>query len=144
MEVVMEDRSVRQRQMMKPSVSHFGYENQEAISREMALAVVWRIKQLMRESCGRADSMEHLCEEVEIPYHTLRKLFRRVEGVCLVEYWRRCRLQKAEELLANQGKYIFEVAYEMGFSSDGNFTNWFKKQKDMTPKAYRQCLRRQE
>gem|GEM_PF-6860008 len=29
----------------------------------------------------------------------------------------------------------------MGFSSDGNFTNWFKKHKGMTPKAYRQCLR---
>jgi AraC-like DNA-binding protein len=83
-----------------------------------------------------------LCENLEIPYHTLRKLFRRVEGISLAEYWQRCRLHKVEELLANQGKYIFEVAYEMGFSSDGNFTNWFKKQKGMTPKAYRQSLQR--
>ncbi len=127
---------------MKAPASHFGHVNQEAISREVALVMVLRIKKLMRESCDRADSIEHLCANVAIPYHTLRKLFRRFEGISLVDYWQRCRLQKAEELLSNQNKYIFEVAYEMGFSSDGNFTNWFKKQKGMTPKAYRQRLQR--
>lgn len=110
----------------------------------MALAMVLQIKQFMHDSCGRADSIEHLCEKVETPYHTVRKLFRRVEGISLVEYWQRCRLQKAEELLSNQDKYIFEVAYEMGFSSDGNFTNWFKKQKGITPKVYRQSLQHRQ
>jgi len=134
----MEDRSV----VLKPSASRLVIGSHEALNRKMALAVVARLKQLMHESCGRADSIEHLCEKVGMPYHTLRKLFRRVEGISLVEYWHRCRLQKAEELLANEDKLIFEVACEMGFSSDGNFTNWFKKHKGMTPKAYRQGLRR--
>jgi transcriptional regulator GlxA family with amidase domain len=44
------------------------------------------------------------------PDHTVRKLFRRAEGISLAEYWQRCRLQKAEELLSNPGEYIFEVA----------------------------------
>ncbi|MCI0619377.1 AraC family transcriptional regulator [bacterium] len=131
-----------QRPTMKAAASHFGHVNQEAISRKMTLAMISRIKQLMRESCGRAGSIEHLCANVEIPYHTLRKLFRRFEGISLVDYWQRCRLQKAEELLSHQNKYIFEVAYEMGFSSDGNFTNWFKKQKGVTPKEFRQHLQR--
>lgn len=138
----MEDRSVRQRLVMKPSASHIGSGSQEALSGKMAVDLVARIKQLMHESCGHADSIEHLSENLEIPYHTLRKLFRRVEGISLVEYWQHCRLQKAEELLTSRDKLIFEVAYEMGFSSDGNFTNWFKKQKGMTPKAYRQSLQR--
>ncbi len=142
MKVVMEDRSVRQRLMMKLSASHVGIGSQEALSRKMALDLVSRLKQIMYDSCGHADLIEHLCDHVEIPYHTLRKLFRRVEGISLVEYWQRCRLQKAEDLLANHDKYIFEVAYEMGFSSDGNFTNWFKKHKGMTPKTYRQRLQR--
>lgn len=99
---------------------------------------VSRIKQLMHKSCGRAHSLEHLCEQVKIPYHTLRKLFRRREGISLLEYWQLCRLQKAEELLSNKNKLIFEVVCEMGFSSEGNFTRWFKKRKGMTPKEYRQ------
>ena len=96
------------------------------------------IKQLMNEATSRPYTIEYLCEKVEIPYHTLRKLFRRIEGISLSEYWHQCRLQKAEELLLNTDKYIFEIAHEIGFSSDGNFTNWFKKRNGITPKEYRQ------
>jgi len=138
MEVVMEDRIF----VPKSSARRLVTGSQEVLNRKMVLDLLARLKRLMHESCGRADSIEHLCENLEIPYHTLRKLFRRVEGISLAEYWHRCRLQKAEELLANKDKLTFEVAYEMGFSSDGNFTNWFKKHKGMTPKVYRQCLRR--
>jgi AraC-like DNA-binding protein len=105
---------------------------------------VSRIKQVMHESCGSANSLEQLCEQVEIPYHTVRKLFRRIEGISLLEYWHHCRLQRAEEQLSSTDKYIFEVAYEMGFSSEGNFTNWFKKHKGMTPREYRQQAQRRE
>lgn len=115
----MEDRLIVQSPAIKAPASHFRHVNQEAISREIALTMVVRIKQLMHESYGHADSIEHLSENLEIPYHTLRKLCRRVEGISLVEYWQRCRLHWAEELLSNQDKYIFEVAYEMGFSPMG-------------------------
>jgi AraC-like DNA-binding protein len=138
MEVVMEDRSV----VLKSSAGRLVVGSHEAVDGKMALDLVGQLKHLMHKSCGHADSIEHLCEEIGMPYHTLRKLFRRVEGIRLIEYWQRCRLHKAEKLLANKDKLVFEVAYEMGFSSDGNFTNWFKKQKGMTPKAYRQRLRR--
>jgi len=102
---------------------------------------VSRIKKIMRESCNQAHSVQHFCARIDISYHTLRKLFRRREGLSLSKYWQRCRLQKAEELLS-QNKYVFEVAYQMGFSSEGNFTNWFKKHKGMTPREYK-CRSRQ-
>lgn len=134
----MEDRSV----VLKPAAARHVVVSPEALNRKLVLELVARLKRLMHDECGHADSIEHLCEKVGLPYHTMRKVFRRAEGISLVEYWQRCRLQKAEELLSNQDKYIFEVAYEMGFSSDGNFTNWFKKHQGMTPKAYRQRLQR--
>jgi AraC-like DNA-binding protein len=108
----------------------------------MQCDLITQIKQSMRGSCGRADSIEHLCEKVDMPYHILRKTFRRVEGISLVEYWQRCRLQKAEELLSNPSEYIFEVASQRGFSSDGYFTDWFKKHEGMTPKESRRQLQR--
>jgi len=86
----MEDRSV----VMKPSAGRFVIGSQEELNGKMAPELVAQIKQLMQESCGHADSIEHLCENIEIPYHTLRKLFRRVEGISLVEYWQRCPLAK--------------------------------------------------
>ncbi len=102
--------------------------------------VITQSKLLMHESCSRVYSIEHFCEQVGVPYHTLRKLFRRLEGTSLSAYWQRCRLQKAEELLSDPEKRIFEVAYEMEFSADGNFTNWFKKRKGMTPTVYKQIF----
>ena len=115
--------------------------NQETMSVRITMDPVSRIKQLMHESCGRARSIEHFCEQAEIPYHTLRKSFHRIEGISLSEYWQQCRLQKAEELLAKPDTYVFEVAYAMGFS-EGNFTAWFKKRKGMTPTEYQQRGRR--
>lgn len=101
---------------------------------------VLQIKKIMRASCNQAYSVQHFCARLDMPYHTLRKLFRRREGLSLSKYWQRCRLQKAEELLS-QNKYVFEVAYEMGFSSEGNFANWFKKQKGMTPREFQRRRR---
>jgi YesN/AraC family two-component response regulator len=47
-----------------------------------------------------------------------------------------------EELLAIRNRLIFEVACEMGFSSDRYFAKWFKKHKGMTPKESRRHLQR--
>ena len=99
-----------------------------------------QIKQLMNEACERFLSVEHLCEQIDVSYHTFRKVFRRNEGVCLSEFLQQCRLQKAEALLSDRDKCIFEVAYEMSFSSDAYFTNWFKKQTGMTPTEFRKHL----
>lgn len=91
----------------------------------------------MNKNNGQNQTLEELCEQINVPYHSLRKIFRRAEGLTLLEYWQLCRIQKAEQLLSTTDKYIYEVAYDLGFTSDGNFTNWFKKHKGVTPKEYR-------
>jgi len=102
------------------------------------MEAIQQIKQLMYESCHKASSVKHFCQQVGLPYHTLRKQFRRAEGISLSAHWQKCRLKKAEELLSDPDKYVFEVAYEMGFTDEGNFTSWFKKRTGLTPTAYRQ------
>ncbi|GEM_PF-5787464 len=84
----MEDRSVA----LKSSAGRLVVGSPEALNQKIALELVTRLKRLMHGECGHADSIEHLCEKVGLPYHTLRKLFRRVEGIRLVEYWHGCRL----------------------------------------------------
>jgi len=106
----------------------------------MILEEISQIKQLMKESCERFHSVELLCEQIGVTYHSFRKSFRRSEGVCLSEFLQRCRLQKAEELLSTTDKYIFEVANKMTFSSDAYFTNWLKKQTGITPTEYREQI----
>ena len=99
-----------------------------------------QIKQLMKESCEEFHSVDFLCEQIGVTYHTFRKSFRDSEGVGLSEFLQQCRLQKAEELLSDEEICIYEVAIKMGFSSDAYFTNWFKKQTGITPTAFREQL----
>ena len=51
---------------------------------------------------------------------------------------RRARLQHAEELLQKSDHTITEIAGMLGFDRTGNFSEFFRKHVDMSPRAYRQ------
>lgn len=97
-----------------------------------------RVKQLMLETYKSPYSIEELCDLVGESYHTFRKQFRRVEGICLSEYYQRLRLQEAERLLRETDMRIFEIAYELGFADESNFSKWFYKRKNIWPTVYRE------
>ena len=92
--------------------------------KNMELNNISQIKRLMKQSCEEFHSVELLCEQIGVTYHTFRKEFRRNEGFSISEFLQRCRLQKAEELLSHKGNCIYQGANKIGFSSDGNFTWW--------------------
>lgn len=100
--------------------------------------VISRVKRLIVEAAKRPCSVEQLCEELELSYHTIRKQFRRSEGMCLSEYYQTKRCEYAQKLLSDPTVFIFEVAYDMGFTDEANFTKWFKKRTGLTPTEYRQ------
>jgi AraC-like DNA-binding protein len=118
----------------KRSHTHPLYQQKE----NLALDQISQIKQLMKESYEEFHSVEFLCEQIGVTYHTFRKEFRRHEGICLSRFFQQCRLQKAEQFLNQKDSCIFQVAYKIGFSSDGNFSRWFKKQKGISPTEFRE------
>ncbi len=66
----------------------------------------------------------------------LNRLFTRDLGMSPKKYLQRRRLQSAILLLQNQRRSIKEAAYELGFGSISNFSNWFFRQKGVYPKAF--------
>lgn len=104
------------------------------------MEIISRVKELILQNCRCFSSVVQFCEEVNIPYHTLRKLFRREVGMSMSEYYQKARLNKAEELLSDPDLRIFEVATEMGFKDDSYFSKWFKRMKGMAPTVFRQQL----
>ena len=103
--------------------------------------VVVQVKQLMVKWCNRACSVEELCAEIGIPYHTLRKLFRRSEGISLCQYYHTVRLDKAEQLLARPDSRVLEVAIALGFRDESYFSRWFKKRKGIAPTTFKKEIR---
>ncbi len=103
--------------------------------------VIVRVKQLMMKWCDRPCSVEELCDELGVPYHTLRKLFRRSEGTSLCQYYHTVRLAKAEKMLAQPDSRVLEVAIALGFRDESYFSRWFKKRKGMAPTTFQKEVR---
>jgi AraC-like DNA-binding protein len=57
-----------------------------------------------------------------------------------VEYLNNIRIGYACKLLGEDGKNISEIAYESGFKNISNFNRQFKKNKGVSPAAYRKSL----
>ncbi len=74
----------------------------------------------------------HLC-----PEHLLR-LFKRREGVTILQYINDLKLQKARQLLTETEMPIKDIATALGFASTGYFGRFFKSKQGMTPNAYRE------
>ena len=94
-------------------------------------------KQLMMKTYTHPLPLEELCEEIGMSYHILKRRFRKAEGMTMSQFYQELRLHAAERLLRDTDKLIFEITYELGFSDESNFSNWFYKRKRMWPTCYR-------
>lgn len=74
------------------------------------------------------------------PYHFLR-LFRRVTGVTPHQYLVQCRLKQAAALLAEPGRSITDIAYDVGFGDLSNFVRSFRRAAGLSPRAFRNASR---
>jgi AraC family transcriptional regulator len=69
------------------------------------------------------------------PSHFSR-LFKQSTGLSPHQYLLRQRIERARELLADPGRRIAEVSYELGFPSQSYFTTVFRTLVGVTPRAF--------
>lgn len=86
--------------------------------------------------------LETIARSVGTYEKRLLQVFRKHLGVTVFAFIRQIRLQKARELLANELISIENIAAAVGFSSAANFATAFKSHEGLTPREYRNRLRR--
>jgi AraC-like DNA-binding protein len=74
------------------------------------------------------------------PFHFLR-LFASVLGVTPHQYLVRSRLRHAARLLADDGRSITDVAYDVGFGDLSNFVRTFHRAAGISPRKFREASR---
>ena len=74
----------------------------------------------------------------------LSALFSEYEGMSLSEYRMKVRLRAAANLLKYSDYSIADIAERFRYPSASNFSMYFKKEFDMTPKKYRNIYKREE
>lgn len=82
-------------------------------------------------------TIEKLAAYVNIsPFHFSR-IFKKETGYSPYEYIIKTRIDKAKTLLKKTKLGIKEIAFEVGFNSEANFSNTFHMNVNMTPKEFR-------
>jgi AraC family transcriptional regulator len=83
-------------------------------------------------------SLTQLANVVQLsPYHFAR-LFKQSTGIAPHQYHIRRRIDRAKQLLLERDLSIAEVAYAVGFASQGHLNYHFKRFVGITPKAFLQ------
>jgi len=67
----------------------------------------------------------------------LSKIFKEENGISILDYISKCRINNAKKLLKNTNKTIQQIAEETGFMSSSVFIRVFKKIEGTTPGVYR-------
>lgn len=84
---------------------------------------------------------EILCDEFEVGRTKLYEIANHSFGTGIAEHIRDLRVKKACDLLKNTNIKISEIAEEVGIPDYNYFTKIFKKNKGLTPSAYRKTKR---
>lgn len=83
-------------------------------------------------------SLEKVSTFVHVSPSYLSRLFYRELGETFVHYVTRYRLQKAQALLTQTDKPVYEIAERVGYNNSKYFLKLFKKQFRMTPGEFRE------
>lgn len=87
-------------------------------------------------------SLVELARLVGLNDYKLKQGFRHVFGTTVFGYLQTHRMERAKQLLIEPTFNIAEVAQAMGYASQSYFCRMFKQQFGMTPRRYRNSLRR--
>ncbi|MDG0809968.1 AraC family transcriptional regulator [Cohnella rhizosphaerae] len=85
--------------------------------------------------CGEL-SLDRIAEHIGVTPNYLSRLFKLGAGVTLIEYITGRKLEKAAELLRENGRSVGEIALLLGYQSPNHFIRIFKEKYGLTPKQF--------
>jgi len=95
------------------------------------------VAELIRVQCHESPELQQLAADVGVhPVH-LSRAFRKHYGVRPSEYMRKCRIERALEILQDPTISVGQAAVLCGYSDQSSFTRGFKRVTGLTPGAFR-------
>lgn len=81
--------------------------------------------------------VDDVVNAVALSRRVLEKRFRRILGRSVLDEIRRVRIDKVAQMLLETNKSILQIALALGYSGTDNVARYFRKEKGMSPIAYR-------
>lgn len=123
--------------------AHLRLKNPEKFIKAVAVpkdtaAIVQACIRLMETDLSWTPSVEELCAKVGTNRFQIIAAFREVCGATFYEWLRDRRMQQACDWLEQTNISISTIAYDLGYTTSGNFATAFKERFDMSPRVFRQ------
>ena len=93
--------------------------------------------EILRHDTTTKISPEEVAERIGISYSLFRRIFKETMGTSPAQYQMNIRLKKAQELLTTTNYSIAKIGMTLGFSDTAQFSTFFRKRQNMTPREYR-------
>ena len=81
-----------------------------------------------------------IAKELGLSRMQLHRQMKTMTGQHATQWIQQVRIRKAQFLLGNTSKFIYEIAQEVGFKHSTYFTNIFKKIANQSPSEYRKNI----
>lgn len=106
-------------------------------------ALVARAKALLERDFSSPEGIGALADRLGVSPSHLSREFSRELGLSPVDYLQKLRLEKALELLGSTNLSISEIATACGFSCGNYFDKVFKRYMKISPRKFREYMRRE-
>ena len=99
--------------------------------------IVKKVKAYVKEHLSEEISMEDIAEVIFLNPQYMVRLFKKQEGISILEYITNERIHLATELLSNTDDSVYQIAGLVGYPNYSYFGRVFKKVMGYTPQEYK-------
>ncbi len=100
-------------------------------------AVIAEAVSYLQKNVYQEPDWEWLSNRAGMSYSKFRKLFRELEKTSPHDYFLRCRMRAAAQLLRSTSLAVKDVAYRFGYDDVGQFSKLFKRKIGLPPSQFR-------
>lgn len=104
--------------------------------------LISQIQFWLKTNVNSSLTLKDIAQQFGISQRSFTRRFKLATGINATQYWQKLKIQTAKDLLAASNLSIQEVAFQVGYQDQANFTRLFKKMLNLTPKAYRAMVRK--
>ncbi len=97
-----------------------------------------RMRQFLEEDLTRFPGIALLAEKSEMSARSFQRRFQDLYRMSPRTYWMKLRIRKACDYIASGKFTLMQIAIELGFFDQSNFSKHFRAHAGMTPKKYSQ------
>lgn len=98
---------------------------------------VEKVKNFVRRNCLKKVRLQDAADAVFISPKHLSRIFKTYAGIGFNQYYLKCKIEKAKEILSGTGYSVDHVSQKLGYANTESFIRQFKKMAGKTPAGYR-------